>query len=219
MYHFLLTFLSGCVKILEKIRSVNMAKIKKCSLENADKFYIDKAQWGYDEYMPEVYLKMAYNEKEFLFEFTVFEKEPTRTKTKHYEGVHEDSCAEVFLNFSPKTEKRYINFEVNANGVMNPSYRLDRHDSEHLTLEEIDSFDINAEVKEDCWTVSYKVGFDILKKYYPDFDIATCDYIIGNAYKCGDKTPVAHYLALFDVGCEKPDFHRPEYFGKIEIEK
>ncbi len=196
-----------------------MCKIRKGSLENADKLYINKSLWGYDKHKPEVYFKMAYNDKEFEVEFTIFEKNPTRVLTKHYDPVCEDSCAELFLNFSPKTSKRYINFEVNANGVMNPSFRLDRYDSEPLLLEEIENFGTKVQILDDCWIVNYKIGFDFIKKYYPDFDINSCDYLLGNAYKCGDKTPVEHYISLFDVGCEKPDFHRPEYFDKFEIVK
>ena len=79
-----------------------MCKIKKGTIENADKFYIANSLWGTDEYRPEVYVKLAYNDKEFMVEFTVKEKNPTRVYKKHYDKVHEDSCAEIFLNFSPK---------------------------------------------------------------------------------------------------------------------
>lgn len=194
-----------------------MCNIENVSLENAQKIYIEKSLWGYDDYKPEVYFKMIYNDNEFVIEFTVFEQNPTRVFKKHFDPVCEDSCVELFLNFSPKTSKRYINFEVNANGIMNPSFRLNRYDSQNLELEEIERFDIANKIYNDYWKVSFKVGFDFVKKYYPDFNIDKCDYLIGNAYKCGDKTPVEHYIALFDVGCEKPDFHRPEYFDKFKI--
>ncbi len=196
-----------------------MCKIKKCPIENADKFYIANSLWGTDEYRPEVYVKLAYNDKEFMVEFTVKEKNPTKVYKKHYDKVHEDSCAEIFLNFSPKTEKKYINFEVNANGAMNPAFRPDRYSGEPLKIDEIESFDIKTQIYDDYWTASYNIGFDFIKKYYPDFDIKNCDYLLGNAYKCGDKTPVEHYISLFKVGCEEPDFHRPEYFDKFIIER
>jgi hypothetical protein len=34
----------------------------------------------------------------------------------------------------------------------------------------------------------------------------------GNLYKCADKAKTPHYLSAFEVGTEKPDFHRPEFF-------
>ena len=86
-----------------------------------------------------------------------------------------------------------------------------------VKLEEIENLGIQADVYDDYWTVSYKIDIDFIKRYYPDFEFENTEYISGNIYKCGDKTKIVHYLACFDVKCEKPDFHRPEYFGKIYL--
>ena len=37
----------------------------------------------------------------------------------------------------------------------------------------------------------------------------------GNLYKCADKSETPHYLSLFPIDTEKPDFHRPEFFQKL----
>ncbi|MBR3471266.1 MAG: hypothetical protein IKH22_01600, partial [Prevotella sp.] len=34
-------------------------------------------------------------------------------------------------------------------------------------------------------------------------------------YKCGDCLSVPHYLSLFPITTERPDFHRPEFFQDI----
>jgi len=39
----------------------------------------------------------------------------------------------------------------------------------------------------------------------------------ANFYKCGDKLSVPHYLTWNPVGTSKPDFHRPDYFGRLEF--
>ncbi len=41
----------------------------------------------------------------------------------------------------------------------------------------------------------------------------------GNFYKCGDALPQRHYLSLFPVETQKPDFHRPEFFDEINFSK
>ncbi|MDZ4058607.1 MAG: carbohydrate-binding family 9-like protein, partial [Bacteroidales bacterium] len=41
----------------------------------------------------------------------------------------------------------------------------------------------------------------------------------ANFYKCGDDLPERHYLTWNPVGTEKPDFHRPEFFGDLYFEK
>lgn len=195
-----------------------MSKIKKTKIENADKFPINNIQWGYTGYNNEVYAQISYDDKGFNVKFTVCERNPLRNKTKHFEHVHLDSCVEFFVNFTPEKSDKYINFETNANGVMNTAFRRSRFDSVNLELKEIEEFDITPEIHEDYWTVSYKIGFDFIKKYYPEFDIKNCKYIKGNLYKCGEETAIEHYISYFPVGCDTPDFHRPEYFGKIEVE-
>ena len=87
-----------------------------------------------------------------------------------------------------------------------------------MSVEEACGLNPVAEIFDDYWTVTYKIGFDFIKKYYPDFDITKTKKIKANLYKCGDNTDTEHYLSYFVVGCEKPDFHRPEYFGEIEID-
>lgn len=43
--------------------------------------------------------------------------------------------------------------------------------------------------------------------------------IRGNFYKCGDHLAVPHYLSWQPILTEKPDFHRPEFFGDISLSK
>jgi hypothetical protein len=40
----------------------------------------------------------------------------------------------------------------------------------------------------------------------------------ANFYKCGDGTPEPHFVTWNPVGTENPDYHRPEFFGKVLFE-
>lgn len=193
--------------------------IKRGAVADAEKMLIDKANWGYDKYKSEAYLQISYDDSGFNVKFTVGESNPLREKKNHFEHVHLDSCVELFVKFTPEKSDRYINFETNANGAMNVAWRTDRYNSQNLKPEEVEGFDIKTEIFEDYWTVSYKIGFDFIKSYYPEFDINKCEYLLGNIYKCGENTEIEHYMSYFKVDCPNPDFHRPEYFGKIFIEK
>lgn len=195
----------------------NMLTIKRCELDKAEKFRIDNALWD-TTYIPEVYAQITYDNNAFLVKFTVWEKNPTREKTKNFEFVHEDSCVEFFANFTPETSDEYINFEYNANAVINFALRRDRYSVTELSEDDALCLEANSQINEDNWCVNFKIPFSFIKKCYPDFDISTCKYIKGNLYKCGDKTPQPHTLSAFIVGCENPDFHRPEYFQRINIE-
>ena len=195
-----------------------MNKIKKVPIDCADRFVLANKLWGYDFYNTDVYAQIAYDESGFSVRFTIGESNPFFEKKHHFEEVCHDSCVEFFVNFTPKQSDKYINFEVNAAGIMYAAYGSNRYDGVLLDLEEIEGLDIKPEIQEEYWTVSYKIGFDLIRKYYPQFDIEHFDYILGNLYKCGDKTAYRHYLSYFKVGTEKPDFHRPEYFGEFAIE-
>ncbi len=195
-----------------------MYKIKNTDIDSARKLYVDKALWGYNKYIPQVYAQIVHDDENFYVKFTVHEKNPTRTKTKNFEYVHLDSCVEFFANFMPEKSDYYINFEMNANGVVNFAFKKDRYNSIELTEEDALGLEIKSDIFEDYWTVSYKITSEFLKKYYKDFEMNECKRIKGNLYKCGDETPIEHYLCHFEVKCENPDFHRPEYFGEIEVE-
>jgi len=39
----------------------------------------------------------------------------------------------------------------------------------------------------------------------------------ANFYRCGGKTDT-QYACWNPIGCEKPDFHRPEFFGDLTFE-
>ena len=196
-----------------------MAMIKKIAIDQADKFVLSHKLWGTDAYKPVVYAQLAYDDNGFIVKFTVEgEANPLRDKKEHLTHVCEDSCVEFFANFLPKKSEKYFNFEVNANGCMDVAFRSDRYIKEPLSIAEIEAFGITPEIFEDHWTVTYKIAFDFIKKYYPEFDMDACDYIIGNLYKCGDLTEYKHYASYFKMG-PNPDYHRPEYFDKFEIER
>lgn len=196
-----------------------MAKIKKIDIEYAEKFVLESKLWGCDDYMASVYAQVVYDDEGLIVRFTVGESNPLREKKQHLEFVHEDSCVEFFANFLPEKVNKYINFEVNAAGAMNAAFRSNKNDGVPLKMEEIERFHITPQIQEGYWSVTYKIGYDFIKKYYPEFDMNHCDYIKGNFYKCGDKTEMKHYLSYFKVETEQPDFHCPEFFEKINVEK
>lgn len=195
-----------------------MNQIRRKGDSQLDEFKLLNKLWGSEGYKPEVSAYITYDDVGFYIKFLINETAPLCDKKNHLEAVFEDSCVEFFVNFAPDYSNKYINFEVNAAGAMNVAYRTGRYDPQKLTLEEIEGFQISSDIHDDYWTVSYMVSFSFIKKYYPMFDIQQCEYILGNLYKCGAKTEMKHYLTYFNIDLEKPDFHRPEYFGKIMVQ-
>lgn len=192
--------------------------IKKIAVDNADKLEISNNVIGYSYSDKLPYMQISYDDEGFFVKFTVFEKNPLREHTEHFSMVHLDSCVEFFVNFTPQYTDYYINFETNANGAMNASFRKNRYEKKNLEINEIEDLNITSKIHSDYWTAEYKIGFGLIKKYYPDFDISKRDNIKCNIYKCCENSIPQHFLMYFNIPLPDADFHLPEYFGIMEIE-
>lgn len=137
--------------------------------------------------------------------------------TEQFSPVYQDSCLEFF--FMPEGYDRYMNFEINPNGCLYVGIGHDRSDSAPLDITDdlTQLFVIRSGKTDDGWEVYYTIPLSLLREYYPNFSLSGILY--ANVYKCGDKTDHKHYLSWNFVNTEKPDFHRPEYFGKMEFEE
>lgn len=171
--------------------------------------------WDENGYKPEVEFELGMCDTGFTMHIVVQESDPRRVETKQLNFVHLDSCVEWFVNFDPEICDRYFNFEVNANGVMYVAFRKDRYDFDLLTLEDVESLGIKAQIHPDSWKISYTVPFTLMEKYIPGYQFREGMAIRANFYKCGEKTQYPHFGVWRHPGTSKPDFHRPECFGEI----
>ena len=121
-----------------------------------------------------------------------------------------DSCMEFF--FIPNMDDaEYINLEMNPAAVSLTAKAPGRYERPRLDIHG-ENVKIKSMIKaEEGWTVMAFISYDFLLKHYSHVDKT----MRANFYKCGDKTPVLHYSTWNPVETEKPDYHRPEFFGKI----
>ena len=192
--------------------------IKKQALEEAQEIRVGYANWGFEEYLPETSVFLAYDETGFYVKFVVKEANPQIDRTQHQKDVCNDSCVEFFVNFDPEHSEQYFNFEMNAIGTVNAAFRSDRFHYVALTKEEIDALQIKPFIKAEEWGVEYHISVGFLQGKYPDFRMENCKYVKANMYQCGNEHMPKHRLSLFPVLSETPDFHRPEFFGVIKVE-
>lgn len=129
--------------------------------------------------------------------------------------VFEDSCAELFLSFGNGS---YYNFEVSCIGTILAEYGKNRFEREFLKPEIIGGIKVSSTLGREPFGIrnketSYRLEIWIPKNVFV-FDNCTInpESISGNIYKCADRSPTPHYMYLFDIVSEKPDFHRPEFF-------
>ena len=139
---------------------------------------------------------------------------------KNNSPVADDSCVEFFMKLPGSDE--YWNFEFNCIGTVNASHRVTRDNPTRLNDEQIASIRRYAscgtrpfEEMEGvfAWNLTIAVPFALVGIDANNLP----EYILGNFYKCGAKMSLPHYLSWMPIDTPKPDFHRPEFFGKINF--
>lgn len=146
---------------------------------------------------------------------TCEQTDPWALCTKNGGKVWQDSALEFFVSFGPEG---YINMEGNALGVHLAEFgqgRADRKDISGVFFSE--SFRT-----EKGWGILYLISFQNLQLFFPSLrskQLVDGYTFRGNFYKTGirPESGIDHYGMWNEVISEKPDFHRPEYFGEFII--
>lgn len=131
--------------------------------------------------------------------------------------VWEDSCVELFLSFDGSN---YYNFEINCIGSVLGAYGPDRFsrqfiDPQILKLIEVLSSLGNKPIGIRNSVTNYEIEVLIPRQVFVFDNDPDLRKMSGNIYKCADRSPTPHYMYLYEIITEKPDFHRPEFFGKL----
>lgn len=135
--------------------------------------------------------------------------------------VYKDSCVEFFCQV-PGSDF-YYNFEFNCIGTCSAARRKGRNEGvERLNEEELQQINrfssIGRKVFKEMqglfeWELTVEIPLSII-----GIDAALMPtHILGNFYKCADDTVSPHYVSWNAINTEKPDFHRPDFFGIIEL--
>lgn len=134
--------------------------------------------------------------------------------------VWTDSCIEFFFTTDGDG---YYNFETNCIGRMVASYRKGRNEGvEFASPAVLAAIKRNPSLGETpfgtvetagTWNMSVRLPLQAFFKH----GIESLDGLEarGNFYKCGDLLPAPHFLSWCKVDVPDPDFHRPEFFGRI----
>ncbi len=135
--------------------------------------------------------------------------------------VWEDSCLEFFFNPCPDEGLEYINFELNSIGAMLCGIHTKAHEGflQGHSSAEFELKVLRRPLSEELlrWSVDFFIPFDFIKTYFPSFKPQPGMEIAGNFYKCGDSCPTPHHLAWAPITWPSPNFHLPEYFGRIVL--
>jgi hypothetical protein len=181
---------------------------------------IDVFPWGdsgaADDYRPLTIAGMTADDTAFYVSMQTSENE-IRSVERGFSGdVYADSCMELFLMPDPAHSSGYFNWEFNPAGAMYLSLGTSRYDRDDIAPKNYpELFRLKTGIKTDGWTLDYRIPFDFLRRYFPTFEPRSGYCMRGNFYKCGDKTARPHYGCWSPIDLPEPDFHCPEFFGKM----
>lgn len=208
-----LEFRTGCPaldEISEKLDGLNV------------KTPVDELNWKNYDYKPDVKFSCAYTGDEILLKYYVTEEWFKAEKTESNQEVYEDSCVEFFV--SPGDDGRYYNFEFNGIGTClmgtgTGRENLSRVDPRIISrirrLTSAGSEPVREKNGKFSWTITVAIPLNVFI-HHRITDLKG-KILRANFYKCGDKLSVPHFLTWNPVKTDKPDYHRPEYFGALKF--
>lgn len=180
------------------------------------------------DHFPRAAVKIAYDDLAIYLMFRVADRYVRAVAKEHQDNVWEDSCVEFFFTPGSDLSRGYFNLEMNCGGTMLFHFQPGGG-KERIVIPKIDCSKIRVahslarivdpEIKEPVtWTVSYQIPIVMLKRYCQVTLPAPQVEWRANFYKCGDKTSHPHWLTWAPVDFSRPNFHLPQFFGKLEFQ-
>ncbi len=207
------------IKRLPQLDRMPLPQVSKYLDSNVEHAIIDCAPWqDLFPYIPFCSAVVAVSSTRLYVFFSVISKDLRAVNTCDLDPVAEDSCVEFFIQV-PGSEE-YWNFEFNCIGVLNGSHRAERNSPTRLTAAQLKSINryssCGSEAIEEqdgtfCWDLVASIPLQLMGL---DGDNLP-DYVTGNLYKCGSKTKHPHYVSWNAIDGDKPNFHRPDCFGRM----
>lgn len=177
------------------------------------RFDITTYRWVDNDYRPKTYAELSLTEDTLTLSMTCEERDPlARYDYGPNAPVCDDSCMEFFFSLDEK--KHYVNFEINAIGGYYCAYRQGRQDKVFHDDLFTENGKPKATIEEDFWRIT--VSFSV-PKLLDLFGITRIESIFGNFYKCGEETSPPHFGMWAEIDVPSPDYHRPEFFQRIEL--
>jgi hypothetical protein len=190
--------------------------------KNGTRLHIDTLNWDGFSYKPEVELSLAYSDKEIFLKYYVTENWFKAEKTETNQMVCEDSCVEFFV--SPENDGIYYNIEFNGIGTCLMGSGKGRADSKRANPEIISgirrmtsagSSPVMEKEGKFEWSITAAIPLSVF--FHHKIGSLKGKTFRANFYKCGDMLKVPHYVTWNPIVTEKPDYHRPEYFGEMKF--
>lgn len=213
---------SATIPYLPQLAELDEERIIGLMEEKATRQSIDNINWPQFHYKPIAAYSIAHDGDRLYIHFFVRGNCLKAIYTEDQSPVWTDSCVEFFVQ--PPGSELYYNFEFNCIGTCYAAKRTSREDFALLNTDELSQVKRYAALGRKpfqemeglfVWDVLVSIPFSLIgldAKNLPNS-------IRANFYKCADGTILPHYLSWNPIETPKPDFHRPEFFGELFLER
>ncbi len=190
-------------------------------LDREKKQHIDNLLWTSNGYLPEASFFMAYTANSILLKYSIKEKSIKAVYREINDPVYKDSCVEAFIAFN--NESSYYNLEFNCLGTAMAGYGSGKNDRIHIKRQLIEKIKSHHLIKTHAnapnmfieWELTLNIPFTVFEHHQiTSLKNQVCSV---NFYKCGDDLPEPHFLSWNNIIYPYPNFHLPEFFGKVKF--
>lgn len=191
----------------------------------AERLAVDEFPWYESGDKQATDVALLYDDASLFALFVCEDKHISAVETAPNGNVYLDSCVEFFA--APVGQEGYFNFEANCCGTVHLGFGLGRHDrrlappSVHNGICAATSIPTPTKEEsptDDGWWLAAAIPFAAISDLAGSEAIARSGAVWrANFYRCGGKTD-PQYACWNPIAAEKPDFHRPEFFGELIFE-
>lgn len=186
--------------------------------------FIKSVNW-HDQfpYCPDSEFIIARSVDSLYIKFKISEYNLRALYVNDQDPVWEDSCVEFFCK-KPLSDT-YMNFEFNCIGTCIATTRKGRDKNvvpfSENQMKQIDRFPLlyrqafREKEGPGYWELTVRIPFELMEIDPTDLP----EMLLGNFYKCADGTSTPHYVSWNPISTNIPDFHCPEFFGKLSFAK
>ncbi|MES3017059.1 MAG: carbohydrate-binding family 9-like protein [Bacteroidota bacterium] len=170
-------------------------------------------------FIPSAEAKMMYDDENLYVMYRVKDKFVSSKIVAINGAVFNESAVEFFFSPDTTAPKTFFNLEINAGGTPLLGYRAKKpsvEDIQKIVIQHSLPQVVDPEItKKVTWTIFVKIPIDMLAKYAnvtrPEKGVAWR----ANFYKIAEKTSNIHFITWSRIYNEKPNFHLPQFFGRL----
>ncbi len=170
---------------------------------------------------------LLYDDEALYALFVCEDRHIYAVETRPNGNVYLDSCVEMFAMPAPGAEAGYFNLEANCCGTIHLGFGAGREGRRLAPASVLERIRVVTSIAtptreessaDDGWWLAAEVPFAAISEL-AGFEVAPRSGTRwrANFYRCGGKTD-PQYACWNRIEWDRPDYHRPEFFGTLRFE-